>query len=307
MNDLCLFLLILSILSLVVESCNKIRMTSKLLGDLVFEPVDLDNDGTEDMMFSRGRPVYSAFDEKRNVKNFLYHAQVDGDGLARWIINEKLGVSDQALAYINSWAVTPNLIYTMHDRFEWWITDQDKNWMVDSTFEVTCEGEDNTFYFEGSPLQPSTAGFFIERTLSRVPEANQAAPIVFTKVVSAEDDPKLYLFKHGNKWMIGETLFDDSCYAYVEDDATLPSGIKNTKWMYVSAAAEDHFVEDNNEIIHQGLTIAEADVEFASVYEALRYYRSVKYVPEGQRYLTMRNNVPIPQLGLGTGGIALLK
>jgi hypothetical protein len=154
---------------------------------------------------------------------------------------------------------------------------------------------------EGSSLQPFTGGFYIERVLT--PENTIQSP-VFTKVVTAADDPKLYMYRNSNVWMIGVDYQVDSCYAYVDDKAPVPTNIANVDWRFISSADGDNFVIDNNEIIHKGMSSSdnETSTGFQSVYHALRFYRSIKFVPVGQKYLSLRNNVPIPQIGLGTGG-----
>lgn len=42
---------------------------------------------------------------------------------------------------------------------------------------------------------------------------------------------------------------------------------------------------------------------FNNIYAALRYYRTLKTVPMGQEFITMRTGMPLPTLGLGTGGL----
>ena len=43
--------------------------------------------------------------------------------------------------------------------------------------------------------------------------------------------------------------------------------------------------------------------EFESIYYALRYRRALKVLPEGQQYFELRNLMPMPVVGLGTGGL----
>jgi len=306
-KNVCAVLVALAIMSSVVElieGCTKMQVISHLLGDMTFESVPLDNKLGIDA-FSNGRAVYIATDSTRGDKpTFLYHKLVDEtEGLARWVVNDVYDSADSALAYINSWAVAPHLINSLHERrVEWWMTDYDKNWMVDDTFSVRCLVEDTTFYFEVSSSQPFTGGFYIERVLT--PENTIQSP-VFTKVVAAADDPKLYMYRNSNVWMIGVDYHVDSCYAYVDDKAPVPTKIANVDWRFISSADGDNFVIDNNEIIHKGMSSSdnETSTGFQSAYHALRFYRSIKFVPAGQKYLSLRNNVPIPQIGLGTGGI----
>lgn len=47
----------------------------------------------------------------------------------------------------------------------------------------------------------------------------------------------------------------------------------------------------------------QASEEFGDVYQALHRSRSIQTIPRNQTYKSLRNDVPIPTMGLGTGGL----
>ena len=49
-------------------------------------------------------------------------------------------------------------------------------------------------------------------------------------------------------------------------------------------------------------TIKRTD-EYDDIYRALHITRSIPSIPKNQSYITLRNNVPMPTIGLGTGGL----
>lgn len=66
------------------------------------------------------------------------------------------------------------------------------------------------------------------------------------------------------------------------------------KWM-----SHNSKIVSVNEPVEKGLIAR----EFDCIYYALRYRRALKALPEGQQYIELRNLMPMPVVGLGTGGL----
>jgi hypothetical protein len=169
-------------------------------------------------------------------------------------------------------------------------------------------GKDNIIYFESSNLQPTLSGFYIERVLSNQGQENPST--VYTQIKTDPRQPadsNYYLFKlNDNMWMIGDRYGEDAGMAVVEDSAVAPHLIQNRQWRFTGSEQENHtwVFDDSVEIYHPyRVDKAGSPLEFVNIYVTLRFARSIKYLPSMQKYVTMRNDVPIPQIGLGTGGI----
>ena len=106
--------------------CRNIFLQSDQIGDFEFElaPVDIQQGPRS------GRPVYISDTQDGTI--YLYHITADTDyrGVGRWVVNNILGDKATALAYIDSWAVTPHLIQALHDNDKiGWATNQDGEWV----------------------------------------------------------------------------------------------------------------------------------------------------------------------------------
>jgi hypothetical protein len=59
-------------------------------------------------------------------------------------------------------------------------------------------------------------------------------------------------------------------------------------------------VVDDGHLIHKSTF---PDHEYSNAFEALHFARTIKFIPTGQEYRTLRNGLPMPSMGLGTGGL----
>lgn len=174
-------------------------------------------------------------------------------------------------------------------------------WEIDTSVLVNCLDDDSTIFLETHPYyQPTTAGFYVKRY---VESTNAYQGVLYTQIRNRETDHQLYLFKlpDTDNWMIGEVFGVDAGMAFVTDPAADPTGILNKRWRYVTS---DGWLEENGNIICgkcQGFSLSTYSHE--NVYEVLRFARSIKFVPKGQNFVKLRNGIPMPYLGLGTGGI----
>jgi diketogulonate reductase-like aldo/keto reductase len=312
---------------------------------------------------STGRQIYEALrpatkDMRQQPTLYLYHVVVNAhEGLARWVIGAELGSKTHAVAYIDSWAVTPYTAALLNDNPDtpdtlWQIQGPRVGDMVDepgfvhnADIRVECSGaskdKDNTIYFDASEqFQVGLSGFYVETAMT--PRdihggAGGGVKSIYAQIRANEEDRRLYMYKlNSATWMIGEVPNVDNGLAYHDEatSAATPGQLDNLhhRWRFVSQDPQDgsvwnwstaHSVVVSCTMKYQvdasgnemdladdasgqgkvGAADAVAVRNFPDIYAALRYYRSVKYIPSGQQYITMRNAMPIPTLGFGTGGL----
>jgi diketogulonate reductase-like aldo/keto reductase len=128
---------------------------------------------------------------------------------------------------------------------------------------------------------------------------------------SEQPSALLYLFKMGEKWLIGESVGEDACYTYVEDNASAPELIQSRDWHYLSRFLKDGeppqgetelgWTVDEGRLYHKSSFTG--IVDHSNAFEAVRFARTIKFIPTGQSYRTLRNGLPMPIMGLGTGGL----
>jgi len=322
--------IVLLSLQRVLQACLELEVISDTLGTVYFKQtasipkVANQNDTYQ----STGRPVYIATREDGDTTSsniYLYHTVSDEmSGVGRWVINEDFGSAEAAMAYIDSWAILPTLTdetTDTEDASSWMIPNtgdepEGRGWIFDKSLELYCTEEDDTVYFETSAiLQPSLAGFYV-RSLQTPPASRYVGPL-YTQIKMNTMDKQVYMFRlSSGVWMIGEEPGVDAGLAYAEDTSENATTIKSKEWKFISTAtgSEPEWIVDESAFV-VGTTVeypddsetAETNKEqtFANIYESLRFVRSLKYVPAGQHYYTLRNSLPMPQVGLGTGGLAL--
>ena len=191
------------------------------------------------------------------------------------------------------------------DGSRWHTSSDEDGFKVDKTMSAFCvdEAGDATVYFESSHLSPALAGFYVA-TISSDPSSK-----VYSHVKLQESMPNMYLFYHEKKWMIGDTPYTDSCLSFVEDEASVASDILSKEWRFINGTLDEStdmegfsWSIDETSILSKGKFSAYGK-SAPTVYDALREHRSLKYVPDKQQYLSLRNNIPMPTMGLGTGGL----
>jgi len=320
--------------------CIELELTSESLGTVRFKQVKslpIIKPGLNETYLSSGRAVYVASREEADSASpdiYLYHTLSDEvSGVGRWVINEDFGSSEAAMAYINSWAVSPILtdeVADSNDASSWMIPSASadgesesenttRGWVLDKTFELYCIDEDDDIvYFETSSiLQPTLAGFYV-RTLQTPPSSSYTGPL-YAQIKISTQDKQMYMFRLSDGvWMIGDEPGVDAGLAFAEDSALSATHIKSSAWKFISGSPNSEgnpeWIVDESAIIlatvveypDDSETAAEGATKeqtFSNVYEALRFSRSLKYVPIGQQYYTLRNALPMPQIGLGTGGL----
>lgn len=302
-------ILIFFSISLLVEiaiCCNVLQVSSQHLGNILFHQIPIDQSDNI-VSVGNGRPsYYSKVDEK---VMYLYHTISNSD-TGMWVINNELNIPDRAVAFRRSWAVEPQLIYALVENESaqnyWTVIDGESSWINDASFDLFCTDEsvNSILFFESSRLQPGIGGYYIERALST---ENPFQSKVFALVPQHPSFPICYLYHKNSHWMIGPDYSTDGAFAIVNSDASHPSQIDNVEWQFVneSSPGESQWARDYAIFYYFGMPFEEEYFNFSTIYDVTRFARSIKFIPSGQEHLTMRNNVPIPSLGLGTGGIPL--
>jgi len=366
----------------IAQCCRIVHSKSPSLGTLHFEMLEkVPDDAVHDDYFHSGRQFYIAerpeiYDKNGKVTQrkqpplYLYHVQVDAKaGLGRWVIGAEFGSKTHAVAYIDSWAVTPYTTQAVNDNPDsagslWFIQKPRAGpddplapttvFLSDPSIQITCArhpreqelkpGEqaltfpaepgigDNTIYFDSSmKYQPHLSGFYVETARAAIFKGGLRS--VYAHIRQNEQDSALFMYKMtDDMWMIGETPNVDNGLAFHDDGllASTPGQLTSSHWRYVSNNARDGFTWnwDHGTVISNRVTYsvdsrgheqagegagedeevgahgAKVEVKtFPHIYASLRYYRSLKFVPMGQEFLTTRNGMPLPTLGLGTGGL----
>ena len=363
-------------------ACRTVRAHSPLIGELKFEMMtSIPNTATSEYnygpngsMGNTGRQVYEALRPAGNGLRqqstlYLYHILVDEhEGLGRWVIGTDLGSKTHAVAYIDSWAVTPYTASYLNDNSDstnshWFIQkprrgDEEASFTYDTTITLECasnsggQGQDNTIYFDSSvKYQPHLTGFYVETAMTPVFPLGLKAVYAHIRSItspimgvdhdlpnSSSVEAPLYMYKlKDDTWMIGHVPNVDNGLAFHDDSyyATTPGQIHSHHlWRFVSTNPRDENIWNwsndhgvivscrmiynldrySNEIKGESDTIdtnkndkkietSQITKDFENIYASLLYYRSVKHIPAGQQYITLRNKIPLPSLGYGTGGV----
>jgi hypothetical protein len=311
-------LLVFVLLYLCAEACEIVTLHSELLGEVEFHKLPL----AISSLGGYGRAAYVSSQSEDTKQHYLYF-DVSNPlmGSGRWLINDALGVHDHAIAYVESWAVEPYLHDDIADRdtesARWKVVNETSSeWHVDHSLHVTCDDQqgDQTLYFESSRLSPSLSGYYVRQHMP-ADSATEAGSLVYSHVRNEVhgDQPwvPLFLYKHGKKWMVGEDIGKDACYTFADEDVPTPAEIQTRDWHFLNhflKEGEEHpdgetelgWVVDDGKVYHKS-TFPEA--EHLNAFEAVHYARSIKFIPQGQSYRTLRNGLPMPTLGLGTGGL----
>jgi len=278
-------------------ACKFVDIQSGVLGGHRFSP--LPQTVSESSGIRSGR---TAFATSEGPALFLYHVLAEPalDGVGRWVINDVLGSTSNALAYVDTWAVMPHLVNDVNDIGNDWMAVSEGKWVKDPEFMVFCvyddeagDGLDSTIFFESSLESIFTSGFYVETIVDKE-ESKYEGPL-YAQVKAMEADPQLYLYKTGDHWIIGDaaSIGTENGMAYVVDSASLAHKIESEEWNFVN----------NGTWTMEYATIVSATSN-TSIYEALREQRAIKYIPTGQRVTYLRNRYVMPLIGLGTGALS---
>eukprot|EP01038_Epipyxis_sp_PR26KG_P012010 gene12010-16078_t len=332
------FLLNISFILATIECCFHVEISSTVLGIVRFNQLYLDDSFAENEYFyNSGRPIYiSEIKDTDSGPLYIYHTVGDNlvhgvdhngnklidltgsSGVGRWIVNQKLGKKDEAMAYIDSWAITPYLWKTVtstdyEDHIGWRIPNQD-GWEYDPSLEIKCvdEEDDNSFYFESSQFQPSLSGFYVQRYLSNNSgKTKNNLKVIYTQIKHSINDLQKYLFKNErDEWMIGDNYLLDSANAYLMKSSpnhyfdVEDANLLHNNWHFINAfdVTNHSWIHDESAMLYSK-HLNKFKTESYDVFIAMKSSRTIQYVPNDQGFTYLRNGLPIMYMGLGTGGI----
>jgi hypothetical protein len=279
-------------------------MTSDTMGSITMNQIPLDNDDDLDVLsVGAGRPSYIAFDEHLQKSYYLYHTVSPTTSTGSWVFNDEFGISGHAIGYRYSWAVAPHLIDSVNDDYiRGWIVPSEDGWRADPTMKFHCidiNVNESTIFFESSPIQPTLTGYYVQRVVT-----DENAPSkIYSHIPQHQSIELSFLYKMNGLWLIGEQYGADSGFAYIESYASSPILIESSDWNFVERDDTGKWSTAKAFIYFDTIMTPQGQKAFPSVYEAVRFAHSIKHVPKGQSFLFARNHVPVPILGLGTGGI----
>jgi aldehyde reductase len=260
---------------------------------VIFEaaPIDLELGDIEALQ--TGRQVFISQNAETTL--FMYHlALSDGSSTGRWVINDRLSLN-MALAFEDSWAVSPAYIRSTKDKeLVNWRTSIDGNFVHDPTFQVECIGDDRNVYFD-NPSYQELSGFYVERAVSQSDSSHFNGP-VYSKIDNALGRSGLFMFHLESQWIIGHAPGRRDGVAFVNSDAqTVFQLERDVMWSF--AAGDGSWVEE------RAVLTSVVDHPAKLLYDRLKSSRAIQHVPRDQSFFTLRNGVPLPMIGLGTGGL----
>lgn len=283
-----------------VWACNRFQLRSDSQPNLgVFSVL------TELDISSTGRPSFRS--ETSGL--YLFHYAEETEGSGRWLVGESLH-RDNAVAYINSWAVHPMLLNSTQDESVY-AEDDDRGWHIlsnkgaiewvqDPTMELVCmdsatRERDSIMFLDVESGVTSLSGFFVQVQKS-LENVSHNAPI-YTKV-GGDREGSILMYKFqpnaedSGNWIIGVNKGTDIGLAFISDDADKITADLPSTWMFnidrkwVEGSA--HFIQSKHP---------------NEIFTEIRAHRRHVTVPAPQTMLTMHNGVQIPAVGLGTGGL----
>jgi hypothetical protein len=265
-------------------ACSTIHIQSDEVGTVEMRLLDApDLDKTR-------RPVYVSAAMGSDAPRYLYHTVTPpaDSGTGRWVLNDQLLSDSTAIAYVNSWAVQPYFVRHMNDpeKSAWMVT-SGSEWTEDVSFTVTCgDLETSTLnsalYLSSSKLAPELSGFYTEVSTNLFAMTN--GNLFFYRYVRPDESVL---------WIVGETPGEEAGVACVSDDAQRPGKIsKDAGWFF---ALNGTWAEDEAKLVFGNRIL--------SLYERQLKSKKVAYFPDGLSFYFLRNNLPMPALGLGTDGM----
>lgn len=238
-----------------------------------------------------GRSSYVSKDTKSLL--YLYHIQVEVDGYqtGRWVINDQFGSKTKAIAYIDSWSVMPHLISSVTPQLQWKI--YKNGWVPASFFSLKCISENDETVYLDIPSAWRLSGFYI-----------QVEQQIYSQI-RLHYSQQMYLYKLADQWIIGEDPSTNKGLAYVVDPAERVIDLKsNTKWFILQSGK---WVSNN--VVK--IILSPPSMSNLTLYDAVQEYRSLSLPPTLTSKNQIRpsswrlsNGLPIPIIGLGTGGIS---
>lgn len=287
-----MLLLLFVFLLLLLDStlcCYTIHFKSKIYGTIEFAQLPADKYPS-----FNGRPIYYS----ENHELYIYHITED-DEFGRWVVCISLEDHDKAIAFIDSWAVTPYLTFEVGALP--WTVFSNNEWVTEPLLKVECT-QDETLYFEPSVAQAHMiAGFYVLR--HHTPTLYGDRPIY--SLINDHHPLAEHIFLHyvNGYWVIGDTVGKDSSLAHIQSDADSPREIPiayHWKFFHADKTSQPEWIE--GEVASHLLFSAHSSMD---IYSTLREHRKLHHLPGRQEFYELRNGVQMPVIGFGTGGLHL--
>lgn len=292
-----------------INSCNVLEVVGRAYGSLMFHQIEIDSPLLQNL-FNSGRPSYVSHGNDGETL-YLYHISF-ASGEGRWVINDVLGETDRARSYITSWAILPFYVPFTHDELssKEWMTPfpPDYSWEIDDSLSIACAAGalDRTVFFDSSKKYVNKlSGYYVERLISSNHE--HQGPIY--SQIKFYDTPSHYMYIIGDEasgyhWLISNEIGADAGLAMARYSSLFADEV-TSEWLFATDDPESPWNLDVDASIissflfdsRRGYTDAVTPLP-----QALHQMRSIPKIPS-QGYYQMRNGVPIPAVGLGTGGI----
>jgi diketogulonate reductase-like aldo/keto reductase len=298
-----------------------VQSNSKL-GTVQFRQIPLDSNEAavarkRQNAYDSGRPSYISADQSGRPL-YLFHRMSLESGQGKWYIGNELLSDEGAIGYIHSWAVLPYYFESSQDlptSTNWYfINDEGEGFTADPNFSILCFAEqDKTVFLQMDvTISPRIDGYYVERILqSSTPENKKS---VWAQIkMKPTTDKQLYLFNlnadQRSKWLIGFEYGVDSAFAFSDDPAE--SAVSITNPFFVIEQYEWR-AEPSIQVLSTSKYLELADLNSLNVKQTLpdllKYFRNslIKEQQESyNRVYELRNNVFMPKIGLGTGGLYL--
>lgn len=287
--------------------CLRLEISSQYLPRTTFSQISLDS-ARASFTQNSGRPVYRAEQEQ---DLFLYHGSLDGftSGEGYWILSSTANhyISDDSLlATIESWSILPHMVDAIYrdsvsprKRVH---VGRDHSWVEDRSLSFRCLDADpsrSAVYFHSSMgQQPSLSGFYLRRFVDSDP---QTALYSKVKVFVEDRDDFLFRLPGASTWIIGEEPLQDSGRAYSRDSADHVGDLQSP-WHFLAELPDGGYqwLEDSSAALW---SCPPSSDEACTIYTVVQDHRSLHSLPTSHALYTMRNGLPSPSFGLGTGGI----
>lgn len=282
-----------------ISSCFKLEITGSLSYSFQFHLL------SSSLPSLNQRNIYKTENTKNKTYYLYFIILNEKEGIGRWIINDILGSTTQAIAYIDSWSILPYLINEEKNQSNWIV--YNNGWKNEPNFKLICTSslEDNLlpFYFDPLLIGWELSGYYL--------------PINNTVYlhVKLHYQKQLYFYKYYDQWIIGENPNINVGLAYITDSLSrTPFEItKTNQWNILQDKVWITNVTAN--LIYTNTSLNENKHD--TINKKLRRVRSLQ-LPTNKLQFTQQqlkhrifrklsNGLNIPLIGLGTGGIGVHK
>jgi hypothetical protein len=107
---------------------------------------------------------------------------------------------------------TPTRYHYEGNPHSYWKAFEDGGWIVDENAQVTCENDVSIYLDHPGVDFDRLSGFYVQR---QAPTDNPSGykATLYTQIKTVDVPHLLYLFKHNDQWMIGESYGNDGMFS----------------------------------------------------------------------------------------------